>query len=113
MRRAFAWIQLGANFGAPRQPNELHTEDDALDAWAVRSLAKEAIGVDHRAQRGSLPRAEAATLHRGGARYAALLCGSDVFHSTADRWPEAVDVATLARYTRALSRGVLELARQT
>jgi len=85
MRRAHAWIQLGANFGAPWQPNELHTQDDALEAWAVASLAKEGIPVDHKAPRDSLPRAEAATLHRGGARYVALLCGSDVFHSAADR----------------------------
>jgi hypothetical protein len=112
MRRAQAWIQLGANFGAPRQPNELHTEDDELNAWAVSSLAKEGIPVDLSAARGSLPRAEAATLHRGGARYVALLCGSDVFHSAADRWPDAIDVAVLARYARAFAGGALELAQQ-
>jgi hypothetical protein len=112
MRCAHAWIQLGANFGAPWQPNELHTQDDALEAWAVASLAKEGIPVDHRAPRGSLPRAEAATLHRGGARYVALLCGSDVFHSAADRWPDAIDVAMLARYARAFAVGAVELAQQ-
>ena len=110
-RRAHAWVQLGANFGAPQQANELHTQDDVLDAWAVAALAKEGIAVDHRAPRGSLPRAEAATLHRGGARYVALLCGSDVFHSAADRWPDALDVAILARYARAFAGGVLELTR--
>ena len=31
----------------------------------------------------------------------------------ADRWPEAVDVARLARYARAFANGALELARQT
>jgi hypothetical protein len=110
MKRAHAWVQLGANFGAPRQPNELHTQDDFLDALASAALAKQGIAVDHRAPRGSLPRAEAATLHRGGTRYIALLCGSDVFHSAADRWPDALDLATLARYARACTDGALELA---
>jgi hypothetical protein len=110
MRRAHAWLHLGANLGAPRQPNELHTQDDVLEAWAVAALAKEGIAVDHTAPRGSLPRAEAATLHRSGARYIALLCGSDVFHSAADRWPDALDVAMLARYARAFADGALELA---
>jgi len=40
---------------------------------------------------------EAATLHRGGTPYIAVLCGSDVFHNAADRWPDALDLATLAR----------------
>jgi hypothetical protein len=75
----------------------LHTQDDLLDALASAALARQGIAVDHRAPRGSLPRAEAATLHRGGARYIAVLCGSDVFHNAADRWPDALDLATLAR----------------
>jgi hypothetical protein len=110
MQRAHAWVHLGANFGAPRQPNELHTQDDFLDALASAALARQGIAVDHRAPRGSLPRAEAATLHRGGARYIAVLCGSDVFHNAADRWPDALDLATLARYARACTDGALELA---
>ena len=110
MQRAHAWVQLGANFGAPQQPNELHTQDDFLEALASAALEKQGIAVNHKAPRGSLPRAEAATLHRGRARYIALLCGSDVFHSASDRWPDAIDLATLARYARACTDGALELA---
>jgi hypothetical protein len=35
---------------------------------------------------------------------------SDVFHNVADRWPEAIEVATLARHARAFANGALELA---
>ena len=35
-----------------------------------------------------------------------------VYHNAADRWPEAVDVATLARYASALANGAVELAQQ-
>lgn len=59
-----------------------------------------------------MPRGEAGTLHRGGARYVALVCGTEVFHNTAERWPDAIDVASLAHYTRALAEGALVLAQQ-
>jgi len=34
-------------------------------------------------------------------RFVTLVCDSEVYHSAADRWPEAVDVGLLARYARA------------
>ena len=41
-----------------------------------------------------------------------VACGSESFHNVADRWPEAVDIALLARYARALANGALQLARE-
>jgi hypothetical protein len=41
-----------------------------------------------------------------------LVCGSEVYHNAADRWPEAIDVATLARCASAFVNGALELALQ-
>ena len=38
-----------------------------------------------------------------------LVCGSDLYHNVADRWPEAIDVATLARYASAFANGALKL----
>jgi hypothetical protein len=37
-------------------------------------------------------------------------CGSNVYHNVADRWPEAVDVATVTRYARAFANGAREPA---
>ncbi len=111
--RAYAWVQFGANIGAPRQPNLLQTSDDALEQWAVAAMEREGLAVNRKAERGSTPFGEAVTIHRAGGRYIALICGSDVFHNTADRWPEAVDVTILARYAAAFANGVLELAKQT
>ena len=42
-----------------------------------------------------------------------MACGSDVYHSVADRWPEAVDVEALTRYAKAFANGALELAMQS
>jgi hypothetical protein len=41
-----------------------------------------------------------------------LVCGTEVFHNTADRWPDAVDVTMVARYARSFATGALELALQ-
>jgi len=41
------------------------------------------------------------TIHRGGGRYVSLVCGSEVFHISADRWPDAIDVTSLAHYASA------------
>jgi hypothetical protein len=112
MTRAHAWIHVGANIGAPQQPNQVHVSEASLETWLATMLEKEGLRIDHKADPGSVPRGEAGTLHRGGARYVALVCGTDVFHNTADRWPDAVDAALLARYGHALAAGAVALAQQ-
>ena len=113
IKRACAWIHFGANIGAPRQQNLLQASDDALEQWAVTAMEREGLAVNRKAERGSTPFGEAGTIQRMGGRYIALICGSDVFHNPADRWPEAVDVTILARYAAAFANGVLELAIQS
>jgi Peptidase family M28 len=111
-RRALAFIHFGANIGAPRQPNLIQASDDALEQWAVAAMAREGLSVNKKAARGATPFGEAAIFKRAGGRYLAPVCDNDVFHNQADRWPDAVDVALLARYARAFAKGVLELAQQ-
>jgi hypothetical protein len=110
IRRACAWIHFGANIGAPRQPNLVHASDEAMEQWAAAAMDNEGLTVNAMAARDSVPRGEAGALHRGGARYIALVCGTEVFHHAADRWPDAVDSALLGRYANALANGVLQLA---
>jgi hypothetical protein len=81
-----------------------------MGRWAVAAMEKKGLTVNTTAPRDSVPRGEAGTLHRGGGRYVALVCGTDVFHHAADRWPDAVDPALLAHYAAALANGALQLA---
>jgi hypothetical protein len=111
-KRAFAFIHFGANIGAPRQPNLIQASDEFLEQWAVAAMEREGLTVNRRAARGVTPFGEAAVFKRAGGRYVAPVCDNDVFHNTADRWPDAVDVATLARYANAFAKGALELAQQ-
>jgi hypothetical protein len=110
IRRAEAWIFLGSDIGAPRQPNLIHASDDALEHWFVVALAKQKLTVDAREPHSSRARGETAAIQRSGGRFATLACASSVFHNVGDRWPEAVDVSLLARYAKALADGALELA---
>ena len=112
IKRAHAWIYLGANIGAPQQPNLIQFSDAFMERWIAAALDKEGIAVDHEAEPGLVPRGEAGSLHRGGARYMSLVCGTEVFHNTADRWPDAIDVASLARYGRSIANGAVALAQQ-
>jgi hypothetical protein len=107
---AEAWIFLGSDIGAPRQPNLIHASDDALEQWIVTALGEQGLSVDAREQHSSRARGETAAVQRGGGRFVTLACGSLVFHNVADRWPEAVDVSLLARYSRALAHGAHRLA---
>ena len=110
--RAHAWIYFGASIGARRQPNLIHASDAALEQWTVAAMTKEGLDVNGKAEHGTVPRGEIGAVHRGGGRYVAVVCGTDVFHNAADRWPDEVDVAILARYASAFAKGALELAQK-
>jgi hypothetical protein len=105
-----AWIIYGSDMGSPRQPNRIHAADDVLERWAVETMGKERLAVDTKVPHDAKARGEAGTIQRLGGRYFTVVCGSDVYHSPADRWPDAVDVSLLARYAKAFANGALKLA---
>ncbi len=113
IRRAHVWIFFGSDIGAPRQPNLIHASDDLLEQWTVAAMEKEGLTVNGKARRESQARGEAGAVQQGGGRFVTVACGSEVYHSVADRWPEAVDVAALTRYAKAFASGVLQLAQQS
>ena len=112
IRRAHVWIFFGSDIGAPQQPNVIHGSDSALEQWTVAAMEKEGLTVNAKASHDSIARGEAGVVQQGGGRFVTVACGSEVHHNVADRWPEAVDVAILARYARAFANGALELAQQ-
>jgi Peptidase family M28 len=112
-RRSHAWIFFGSDIGAPRQPNLIHASDEGLERWGVAAMEKEGIVVNAKARHDSIARGETRAVQRAGGRFFTVACASQVYHNSADRWPESIDVSNLARYARAFANGVLELARQT
>jgi hypothetical protein len=112
VKRAHAWIFFGSDIGAPRQPNLIHASDEVLEQWIVRALEREGLTVNAKTPYDSAARAEARAVQQGGGRFVTLVCSSQLYHNVADRWPEAVDVAALARYASAFANGALQLAQQ-
>jgi hypothetical protein len=113
IRRAHVWIFFGSDIGAPRQPNLIHASDDVLERWTIAAMEKEGLTVNGKAHHNSMARGEAGAVQQGGGRFVTVACASEVYHSAADRWPEAVDVAALAHYAKAFADGALELAQQS
>lgn len=109
-RRAELWIHYGTNIGVRYQENLLNVSEPSIARWAAEALEASGLGIDHLAEPGVLPRGEARTIHRGGARYLSIVCGTELFHHPADRWPEAVDVGRLGAYAAAFSTMAAELA---
>jgi hypothetical protein len=60
--------------------------------------------------RGFVPLGEARNIQRGGGRYISIVGRNGLFHHPADRWPEAVDVNSVARYAAAFVRVATALA---
>jgi hypothetical protein len=110
VKRAEAWVFFGSDIGAPRQRNLIHASDDSLEHWLATALAEEGLPVDEREHHSSRARGETSAIQRRGGRFVTVACGSPVFHSVADRWPEGVDVSLLARYARAFANGAKLLA---
>jgi len=91
--------------GKSLQPNLIPASDDALEEWIVAGMIKERLIVSARARYDSMARGEAGIIEKDGGRFATVACDRDVYHSVADRWPEAIDVALLARYAKAFADG--------
>ncbi len=111
VKTARAWIHFGANIGAAQEPSHrLQASSDEFEQIAVASIKAEGAKVDEITPRGTTPFGEAGNIHRGGGHYVSLLGRNALFHHPADRWPEAVDGAAVARYTRAFVKVAITLA---
>ena len=111
IKGAAAWIHLGANIGAQRGASRLQASDDAIADMAVASLKEAGAALNSQVPRGTVPVGEARNIHVGGGRYVSLLGSSPWFHSTADRFPDAVDPPAVARYATAIVSVLTQLRR--
>jgi len=109
-RDASVWLHFGANIGAAGgQPATLTCSEKAFDDTVAA-----AFGSDRpyrvNPQPASQARGEAATILEGGGRFSSFIGQNDWFHNTGDRWPDAVDVAAVARFARATAALALALS---
>ena len=99
-----AWMHFGANIGAAQNAgNSVQASDDEMETTLADALLRDGLKVDRRVPRGTVPNGEAEVVHRGGGRYLSVIGGNALFHNPADRGPEAVDIAAIARFAGAFT----------
>jgi hypothetical protein len=107
--RGALWVHYGANIGASGGALSVVSPDAELRELASAELAR--AGQTHAlAPRELVPSGETRDIHRAGGRYLTLVGTNKVFHLPQDRWPDAVDVAAIARTAAAASRIGVALA---
>ena len=66
--------------------------------WGITAMLAAGVRIDRRVARGTVPGGEAEAVHRGGGRYVSVIGRNALFHNQADRGPDAVDPAAIARF---------------
>jgi hypothetical protein len=107
------WIHYGANLGATGGKLSVVSNADDLRTLAVEELARTGQPPDAIAPKSLVPSGETRDIHRAGGRYLTLVGSNPLFHLPQDRWPHAVDAASVARIAAATAWLVVRLACST
>lgn len=106
-----AWIHFGANIGAAQDPaNSIQASDDEMERIMAEQITAVGLKIDRRVPRGTVPGGEAGVVHREGGRYMSIIGRNALFHNPADRGPDAVDPAVIARFAAAFTTVAKTLA---
>jgi hypothetical protein len=111
VKRAHAWLHLGANIGAAGGRMRLQSSDDDIERRAAAALSGAGATIVDRVARGTVPAGEARNIHVGGGRYASILGSGPYFHSLEDRWPIAVDAEAVAHHAAGVADLVVGMAK--
>ncbi len=108
---ARAWVHFGANIGGATIPTVRVSASDAELLQLAESHLIKAEASDLRlSQVGQVLGLEPQEINSKGGRCLSLLGGNAFFHMPEDRWPDAVDTASVAMQANALTRAILDLA---
>ena len=106
---ALVWVFFGSDIGSPGQPTQLHASNEILEKWALASFKKQGLTPTKVLPQTGPARGEAGLIQRQGGQFVTVAGDSDAYHNINDRWPEAADVGSLARWATAFANGTLEL----
>ena len=102
VRRARAWIHLGANFGAAGSKTRLQASDASLFELARSALASAGVVRPVETPLGQRAVGEARNIHDIGGRYVSFLGSNAWFHHPDDRYPATVDLGRIRRMAEAV-----------
>jgi hypothetical protein len=99
-REAFAWVHFGANIGTSTGDTGMTPSDDRLRDAALRAFRPHGLEKIRQSPSAQVF-GEAATISEHGGRFVSFIGANAWFHNPNDLWPDAVDVAAVARFARA------------
>ena len=108
VKDAHAWIHLGANCGARDGRLVVQASSDRYMEMMLAQLQAQGDAELIVVPVGKRPLGEARNIFDGQGQFVAILGTNPLFHHPHDRWPHAVDL----QRTEALTRGLLQIARQ-
>lgn len=108
---AYIWIHLGANFAATNAEIRLQYSNQSIKNLTRRHLEREGLVPDIETPIENRPLGEARNIFDAKGNFLSLLGSNPLFHHPDDRWPDAVDITTTARWADAFSRIILDLSR--
>lgn len=113
VKRARAWLNLGANIGAVTVSTDvrLQASDDELDTVITDALMVEGIVVAQRASQNAIPSGEVESVRRAGGRCATVMCGNLLFHNVKDCGLKVTSPEAVERFSRAFITVTRSLAR--
>jgi hypothetical protein len=105
------WVHYGANIGAAGGDLSILSTGDEMRALAAAELIRAGRPADRVAPKTLVPNGETRDIHRAGGCYVTLVGSNPLFHLPQDRWPHAVDTATVARIADAAAGLLVKLTR--
>jgi hypothetical protein len=107
------WVHFGANVGGATDANvRVGASNADLLSQANSALRDGGVEGATTAPAGRVPGLEPGAINALGGRCISLLGGNAYFHLVQDRWPQAVNVDSVAVQARAFSDLVLKLANE-
>jgi hypothetical protein len=111
VKKAHAWIHLGANFAAAfRATVKFQASDSEMETLGLEAMKDAGIEPDVRRPVGARAYGEAQNIFDGGGRYVSLLGDNGLFHHPDDRWPDAVELDKTMRLIDAFTNVLVLLA---
>jgi len=110
-RDAYIWIHLGANFAATGSQIRLQYSSQDINNLTRRHLGRANLVPGVETPLENRPLGEARNIYDSGGNFLSLLGNNPLFHHPDDRWSDAVDVATTARWADAFSNIIQDLSR--
>ncbi len=106
-----SWVHYGANIGAAGGQLFIQSSADDLRALFSAELGRAGRAVDRMAEKSVVPNGETRDIHKAGGHYLTLVGSNRLFHLPQDRFPDAVDVAGIARIAAGSAAAVVGLSR--